>query len=66
LVEGRTRLEGVSEQVLRRIFRPKREEVAGSWRTLHNEETFTDYYYGDYIKEMGKACTTNGRHEKCV
>jgi hypothetical protein len=24
-------------RVLRRIFEPKREEVAGGWRTLHNE-----------------------------
>jgi hypothetical protein len=24
--------------VLRRIFGPKREEVAGGWRSLHNEE----------------------------
>jgi hypothetical protein len=24
--------------VLRRIFRPTREEVAGGWRRLHNEE----------------------------
>jgi hypothetical protein len=25
-------------EVLRRIFGPKREEVAGNWRRLHNEE----------------------------
>jgi hypothetical protein len=25
-------------RVLRRIFAPKREEVAGGWRRLHNEE----------------------------
>jgi hypothetical protein len=25
-------------RVLRRIFGPKREEVAGGWRRLHNEE----------------------------
>jgi hypothetical protein len=24
--------------VLRRIFRPKKEEVVGGWRRLHNEE----------------------------
>jgi len=24
--------------VLKRIFEPKREEVSGSWRRLHNEE----------------------------
>jgi hypothetical protein len=26
------------KRVLRRIFGPKREEVAGGWRRLHNEE----------------------------
>jgi hypothetical protein len=25
-------------RVLRRLFEPKREEVAGGWRRLHNEE----------------------------
>jgi hypothetical protein len=26
------------KRVLRRIFGPKREEVVGGWRRLHNEE----------------------------
>jgi hypothetical protein len=30
-------------RVLRRIFGPKREEVAGGWRRLHNEE-FCNFY----------------------
>jgi hypothetical protein len=30
-------------RVLRRIFGPKREEVAGGWRTLHNEELHNLY-----------------------
>jgi hypothetical protein len=30
-------------RVLRRIFRPKREEVAGGWRRLHNEELHNLY-----------------------
>jgi hypothetical protein len=35
--EGRLR---VSEnRVLRRIFGPKRDEVRGEWRKLHNEES---------------------------
>jgi hypothetical protein len=29
--------------VLRKIFGPKREEVAGSWRRLHNEELHNLY-----------------------
>jgi hypothetical protein len=28
----------LENRVLRRIFGPKREEVAGDWRKLHNEE----------------------------
>jgi hypothetical protein len=30
------RLRVFENRVLRRIFGPKREEVAGKWRTLHN------------------------------
>jgi hypothetical protein len=30
-------------RVLRRIFGPKREEVSGGWRTLHNEELHNVY-----------------------
>jgi hypothetical protein len=26
------------DRVLRRIFRPKRDDVAGEWRKLHDEE----------------------------
>jgi hypothetical protein len=32
------RLKGFQNRVLRRIFEPKRDEVAGGWRKLHNEE----------------------------
>jgi hypothetical protein len=28
-------------RVLRRIFGPKRDEVTGGWRKLHNEELYT-------------------------
>ena len=37
LKEGR-RLRVLENRVLRRIFRPKRDEVTGEWRKLHNEE----------------------------
>jgi hypothetical protein len=29
--------------VLRRIFRPKKDEVMGGWRNLHNEELYNLY-----------------------
>jgi hypothetical protein len=32
------RLRVFDNRVLRRIFRPKRDEVTGEWRKLHNEE----------------------------
>jgi hypothetical protein len=32
------RLKVFENRVLRRIFGPKRDEVTGSWRKLHNEE----------------------------
>jgi hypothetical protein len=32
------RLRVFEKRVLRRIFRPKRDEVTGEWRKLHNEE----------------------------
>jgi hypothetical protein len=39
--ENRSRVFGY--RVLRRIFGPKREEVAGGWRRLHNEELHNLY-----------------------
>jgi hypothetical protein len=37
-IEGGTRLRVFEKRVLRRIFGPKRDEVTGEWRKLHNEE----------------------------
>jgi hypothetical protein len=37
------RLRVFENRVLRRIFGPKRDEVAGGWRKLHNEELHNLY-----------------------
>jgi len=37
------RLKVFEKRVLRRIFGPKRDDVTGEWRKLHNEE-FNDLY----------------------
>jgi hypothetical protein len=37
-IEGGTRLRVFENRVLGRIFGPKRDEVTGEWRKLHNEE----------------------------
>jgi hypothetical protein len=55
-------------RVLRRIFGPKRDEVTGEWRKLHNEELHNLYLSPGQIKanEVGRACGTHGRREKSV
>jgi hypothetical protein len=43
----------VSEnRALRRIFGPKREEVAGGWRRLHKEELHNLYTSPDIIRAI--------------
>jgi hypothetical protein len=58
-------------KVLRRIFGPKRDEVTGEWRKLHNEELHNLYSTPDIIRqvkanEVGRACGMHGRGEKSV
>jgi hypothetical protein len=38
ILRGEHRLRVFENRVLRRMFRPKRDEVTGGWRKLHNEE----------------------------
>jgi hypothetical protein len=39
-------------RVLRRIFGPKRDEVTGEWRKLHNEELHTLYPSPNIFREI--------------
>jgi hypothetical protein len=41
-------------RVLRRIFGPKRDEVMGEWRRLHNKELH-DLYYSPGITRIMKS-----------
>ena len=41
-------------KVLRRIFGPRRDEVTGKWRKLHNEE-LNDLYYSPNIVRVIKS-----------
>jgi hypothetical protein len=58
-------------RVLRRIFGPKRDEVTGEWRKLHNEE-LNDLYCSPNIvwvikkNEMSRACGMYGGEERCI
>jgi hypothetical protein len=54
------RLRVFENKVLRTIFGPKRDEVIGEWRKLHNEEFHNLYSSPDIIRqvkanEMGRA-----------
>jgi hypothetical protein len=57
--------------VLRRISGPKRDEVRGGWRKLHNEELHNLYFSPRTIRmikedEMDRVCNTNGSEEDCI
>jgi hypothetical protein len=39
-------------RVLRRIFEPKRDEVTGEWRKMHNEELHNLYSSPDIIRQV--------------
>jgi hypothetical protein len=46
------RLRVFENGVLRRIFGPKRDEIAGEWRKLHNEELHNLYSSPDIIRQI--------------
>ena len=65
------RLRMFENRVLRRVFGPKRDEVTGEWRKLHNEE-LSDLYalpnivrvvksrrmrWAGHVARMGEGCT---------
>jgi hypothetical protein len=50
LLREEHRLRVFESRVLRRIFGPKRDEVTGEWRKLHNEELHNLYSSPDIIR----------------
>jgi hypothetical protein len=53
-------------RVLRRIFGPKREEVVGDWRKLHNEELCNLYTSPNIIMVIISRRIRWGGHIVCV
>jgi hypothetical protein len=61
------RLRVFESRVLRRVFGPKRDEVTGEWRKLHNEELNDLYSLPNIVRvakietnEIGRACGMYG------
>jgi len=53
-LRGERKLRVFENRVLRRLFRPRRDEVTGEWRRLHNEE-LNDLYSSPNIVQVIKS-----------
>jgi hypothetical protein len=53
-------------KVLRRIFGPKKKEVAGGWRELHNEELHNFYASPHIIRVIKSRRTRWVGNEACM
>jgi hypothetical protein len=67
------RLRVSENRVLKRIFGPKREEVAGDWGRVHNEDLCNLFALPIFIRLMksrrmkwGGACDIKVRNEMCI
>jgi hypothetical protein len=53
-------------RVLRRIFGPKRDEVTGEWRKLHNEELHSLYSSPNIIIQIKTRRMRWAEHVACM
>jgi hypothetical protein len=56
----------LENRVLRGIFRPRRDEVMGGWRKLHNEELHNFYYSPSVIEIIKSRRMRWTGHVTCV
>jgi hypothetical protein len=60
------RLRVFENRVLRRIFGPKRDEVTGEWRKLHNEELHNFYSSSNIIRQIKSRRMRWAGHVACM
>jgi hypothetical protein len=55
-------------RVLKKVYGPKRDEVKGQWRRLHNEELYDLYFPSNQImnNEMGGEYSKHGIQDRCI
>jgi hypothetical protein len=53
-------------RVLRRIFGPKRDEVTGEWRMLHNEELHISYSSPNIVMQIKSRRINWAGHVACM
>jgi hypothetical protein len=53
-------------RVLRRIFGPKKDEVTGEWRKLHNEELHNMYSSTNIMKQIKSRRMRWAGHVACM
>jgi hypothetical protein len=53
-------------RVLRKMFRPKRDEVTGEWRKLHSGELHNLYSSPDIIRQIKSKRMRSAEHVACV
>jgi hypothetical protein len=63
-IKGRLRV--FENRFLRGIFGPKRDEVTGEWRTLHNEELYNLYSYPCTIRHIKSRRMRLAGHMACM
>jgi hypothetical protein len=60
------RMRVFENRVVRRIFRPKRDNVTGEWMKLHNEELRNLYLFPNIIKQIKSRRMTWAVHVACM
>jgi hypothetical protein len=60
------RLRVFENRVLRRVFGPKRDEVTGEWRRLHNKELYALYSSPNIIRVIKSRRLRWAGHVACV
>ena len=60
ILREKGRLKSLEDRVLRRIFGPRRDEVTGEWRKLHNEES------NDLFSSPSIVCVIKSRRMRWV